>query len=68
VFADLKRLASWRGFSGYQPLRRAYVGKRLRMDLVCLEIDTVAASVESLKRHGVSAKGINEALGDTPYW
>ncbi len=33
VIEDLKRVASLRGFSGYQPLVRAYVGQGLRVDL-----------------------------------
>ena len=33
VIDDLKRVAPLRGFSGYQPLMRAYVGQGLRADL-----------------------------------
>ncbi|MBM3947266.1 MAG: hypothetical protein FJ315_07730, partial [SAR202 cluster bacterium] len=55
VLEDLKRVAPLRGFSGYQPLIRAYVGQGLRADLERLEQDPVTALVESLKRHGVSA-------------
>jgi hypothetical protein len=62
VIEDLKRVAPLRGFSGYQPLVRAYVGQGLRMDLERLENDTIAALVESLKKHGVSEEVINEAL------
>ena len=36
VIADLKRVAPHRGFSGYQPLIRAYVGQGLREDLASL--------------------------------
>lgn len=64
VIEDLKRVAPLRGFSGYQPLLRAYVGQGLRMDLERLESDTVAALVESLKKHGVSEEVINEALDE----
>lgn len=67
VIEDLKRVAPLRGFSGYQPLVRAYVGQGLRMDLERLENDTVEALVESLKRHGVSEETINEALADVAY-
>jgi hypothetical protein len=62
VLDDLKRVAPLRGFSGYQPLIRAYVGQGLRADLARLEQDPVTALVESLKRHGVSAKVLQEAL------
>jgi hypothetical protein len=67
VIEDLKRVAPLRGFSGYQPLMRAYVGQGLRMDLERLENDTVAALVESLKRHGVREEVINEALNEAAH-
>ena len=67
VIEDLKRVAPLRGFSGYQPLVRAYVGQGLRIDLERLENDTVAALVESLKRHGVSDEIINEALNEAAH-
>ena len=64
VLDDLKRVAPLRGFSGYQPLIRAYVGQGLRTDLAQLEQDPMAALVESLKRHGVSAEVLQEALAE----
>jgi hypothetical protein len=64
VVDDLKRVAPLRGFTGYQPLIRAYVGQGLRRDLERLENDTITALVESLKRHGVSEETINEALDE----
>ena len=64
VLEDLKRIAPLRGFSGYQPLIRAYVGQGLRTDLERLENDSVAALVESLKRRGVSAELLQEALAE----
>ena len=67
VIEDLKRVAPQRGFSGYQPLMRAYVGQGLRADLERLDNDAVTALVESLKRHGVSEDTISEALRDTTY-
>lgn len=67
VIEDLKRVAPLRGFSGYQPLVRAYVGQGLRVDLERLENDTLAALIESLKRHGVSADVINAALDDVAH-
>ncbi|WP_026072592.1 hypothetical protein [Nodosilinea nodulosa] len=66
VIEDLKRLAPLLGFSGYQPLARAYIGQGLRADLERLEGDTVSALIASLKRHGVSddvlQKAINEVI------
>ncbi|MEO1427639.1 MAG: hypothetical protein AAFV71_00970 [Cyanobacteria bacterium J06633_8] len=62
VVEDLKRIAPILGFSGYQPLMRAYIGQGLRLDLERLENNTVNALVASLKRRGVSDDVINEAL------
>lgn len=64
VIEDLKRLAPLLGFSGYQPLMRAYIGQGLRSDLERLEGDTVSTLVASLKRRGVSDDIINEALSE----
>ena len=64
VIEDLKRVAPLLGFSGYQPLVRAYIGQGLRTDLERLEGDTVCALVASLKRHGVSDDVIQEALDE----
>lgn len=54
VIEDLKKVAPLLGFSGYQPLIRAYIGQGLRVDLERFESETVNALVESLKRRGVS--------------
>ena len=64
VVEDLKRIAPLLGFSGYQPLIRAYVGQGLREDLEKLGSDTVVALVASLKRRGVSEEVIEQALTD----
>ena len=64
VIDDLKRVAPLRGFSGYQPLVRAYVGQGLRVDLERLETDVVTALIESLKRHGVKEEILNDALDE----
>ena len=50
------------GFSGYQPLIRAYVGQGLRKDLAHLENDQVKLVVESLHRHGVDDQVIAETI------
>ncbi|MFH7026681.1 MAG: hypothetical protein ACHBN1_15025 [Heteroscytonema crispum UTEX LB 1556] len=62
VVEDLKRIAPILGFSGYQPLMRAYIGQGLRADLERLDNNTVNALIASLKRRGVSDDVINEAL------
>ncbi len=64
VIEDLKQIAPLLGFSGYQPLIRAYIGQGLRSDLERLEGDTVSALVASLKRRGVSDEVIYEALNE----
>ena len=64
VIEDLKRVAPLLGFSGYQPLMRAYIGQGLREDLERLEGDTISALVASLKRHGVSDEVLQEALSE----
>lgn len=64
VVEDLKRVAPLLGFSGYQPLIRAYVGQGLRADLERLEGNTVFALIASLKRRGVSDEVIHEALNE----
>jgi hypothetical protein len=64
VIEDLKRVAPLLGFSGYQPLIRAYIGQGLRADLERLEGDAVSALIASLKRRGVSEEVIHEALSE----
>jgi hypothetical protein len=64
VLEDLKKVAPVLGFSGYQPLIRAYVGQGLRHDLKRLEKDRLSALIESLRRHGVSDDVISTALED----
>ncbi|MEH2349915.1 MAG: hypothetical protein V7K55_18345 [Nostoc sp.] len=64
VIEDLKRVAPLLGFSGYQPLVRAYIGQGLRVDLERLDGDTVSTLIASLKRHGVSDEIICEALSE----
>jgi hypothetical protein len=64
VIEDLKRIAPLLGFSGYQPLARAYIGQGLRADLERLEGDTLSALIASLKRHGVSDEVLQEAINE----
>ncbi len=67
VIEDLKRIAPLLGFSGYQPLIRAYIGQGLRVDLERFESETVTALVASLKRRGVSDVVIDEALNEVAH-
>ncbi len=64
VVEDLKKIAPLLGFSGYQPLIRAYIGQGLRVDLERFDDETVTALVASLKRRGVSDMLIEEALNE----
>ena len=64
VINDLKRIAPLLGFSGYQPLIRAYVGQCLRKDLERLDTDTMSDLVSGLKRRGVSQDVIEDALAE----
>jgi len=65
IIDDLKRVAPRLGFSGYQPLLRAYVGQGLRHDLEALEGEIeLAELIESLVRHGVDETLIAEAMNE----
>jgi hypothetical protein len=64
VVEDLKRVAPLLGFSGYQPLVRAYIGQGLRIDLERFEGETVTALIAGLKRRGVSESMIDEVLSE----
>jgi len=63
VIEDLRMVAPKLGFSGYQPLIRAYVGQGLRKDLARLERPELAALEKSLRRHGVKS-GVSSAVLD----
>ena len=64
VVDDLKRIAPQLGFSGYQPLIRAYVGQGLRQDLARLDASPLEEFAESLRRHGVEESVITDALAE----
>jgi hypothetical protein len=65
VIDDLKDLAPRLGFSGYQPLIRAYVGQGMRLDLERLnENPKISHLVKSLRRHGVKDEIIASAVAE----
>jgi hypothetical protein len=65
VVEDLKRVAPVLGFSGYQPLIRAYIGQGLRKDLERLDRNPgLERLVESLRRQGVDEEVINLAVAE----
>jgi hypothetical protein len=65
VIADLKRIAPELGFSGYQPLIRAYVGQCLRLDIERLATaDELERLIESLRKQGVGDDVIKAAVSE----
>jgi len=53
------------GFSGYQPLIRAYIGQGLRQDLARLEGQlNVEKFINCLRKHGVDKTTIDEAISE----
>ncbi|MCP4425616.1 MAG: hypothetical protein GY803_14065 [Chloroflexi bacterium] len=66
IVADLKRIAPQLGFSGYQPLMRAYIGQGLREDLERLEEETaVSQLIQSLRRQGVGEDVLQTAVAES---
>jgi len=66
VVEQLKHVAPLLGFSGYQPLIRAYIGQGLRQDLERLEKNPgLDRFVESLRRHGVAEEIISSAFAES---
>lgn len=65
VVEELKRVAPLLGFSGYQPLVRAYIGQGLRADLERLDQATeLSRLVESLRRQGVQDEVLATAVAE----
>ena len=65
IIEDLKRIAPHRGFTGYQPLIRAYVGQGLRTDLAELEKKPeVTKLLASLRKQGVKEASLEKALAE----
>lgn len=67
VVQDMKRIAPLLGFSGYQPLIRAYVGQGLRKDVERLDSDAISGLVAGLRKRGVSSAVIEEALAEVTH-
>ena len=62
VIEDLKDIAPALGYSGYQPLIRAYIGRGLRKDLDRLENSRAQVLAESLRKRGMSDSMIAEVI------
>jgi hypothetical protein len=66
VVEDLKEIAPRLGFSGYQPLIRAYVGQGLRLDLERLnQSPNLDGLIKSLKKRGVKHQVIASAIAES---
>jgi hypothetical protein len=66
VVEDLKRVAPILGFSGYQPLIRAYIGQGLRADLERLEQKPdVSTLLKNLRKRGVAQEVIASAVAES---
>jgi len=65
IVEDLKRIAPVLGFSGYQPLMRAYIGQGLRVDLERLDGSVeINNLIESLRNHGVEETVLSSAMAE----
>ncbi len=64
VIDDLKDIAPALGFSGYQPLIRAYIGQGLRKDMAQMENSQLLTLTESLRKQGVADKVISAAVAE----
>jgi hypothetical protein len=62
VVESLKTSAPHKGFSGYQALLKAYVSEGLRRDEAIHVFGPAARLAQALKKRGVSAKLIKEAV------
>ena len=65
VVKELKRVAPFLGFSGYQPLIRAYIGQGLRRNLEKIQSKPkLDHLVKNLRRHGVNEDVITSAIAE----
>jgi hypothetical protein len=64
VIEDLKEIAPALGFSGYQPLIRAYIGQGLRKDQAQMEHSQLLTLTESLRKQGVADTVISAAISE----
>ena len=61
VVDSMKTIAPKRGFSGYQPLLKAYLSEGLRRDEAQFIFDPTSRLIGALKRHGVALNVIEDA-------
>jgi len=61
VVESMKAIAPQRGFSGYQPLLKSYIGEGLRRDEAQYAFSTEARLIAALKKRGVSSEVLEDA-------
>jgi hypothetical protein len=65
VINELKRIAPLLGFSGYQPLIRAYIGQGLRQDIEKAQNRPKLKDLEKrLRRYGIEEDVIASAIAE----
>jgi hypothetical protein len=65
VVEDLKKVAPYRGMTGYQPLIRAYVGQGLREDLSAMEAQPdYGKLIAILEEQGIKKAAIKKAFAE----
>lgn len=64
VVDSLKGIAPHKGFSGYQTLLKAYISEGLRRDEAIYASDAIERLARALRKRGVSAKVLDEAMRD----
>jgi hypothetical protein len=67
VIEELKEIAPSLGFSGYQPLIRAYIGQGLRKDQARVENSQVQRITEGLRKYGVDDQIISSVIADAQH-
>ena len=61
VVESMKAIAPQRGFSGYQPLLKSYIGEGLRRDEAQYAFSIEARLIAALKKRGVSSEVLEDA-------
>jgi hypothetical protein len=64
VVDSLKAIAPHKGLGGYQTLLKAYISDGLRRDEAIYASDAIQRLARALKKRGVSAKVLDEAMRD----
>lgn len=62
VVDSLKAIAPHKGYAGYQTLLKAYISEGLRRDEAVYADDGAERLARALKKRGVSAKILDEAM------